>query len=128
MRISDWSSDVCSSDLYSGENRPSLGNAVYGLFGRDFATRDGVRTMIVVVTPRQWTNLIAALKLGDAVAAVEATRGVSFAKDDGLRFQHRDALYPLTERSIAARDHADLAAAFDAGGIARKRTRLNSCQ
>lgn len=103
--------------LYSGENRPRLGNAVYGLFGRDFVTRDGRRTMIVVVTPRQWANLIAALDLGDAVAAIEAGRGVSFAKDDGLRFTHRDALYPLFEAAIAARDHADLAAAFDAGGI-----------
>lgn len=103
--------------LYSGANRPRLGNAVYGLFGRDFTTRDGQRTMIVVVTPRQWVNLIAALDLGDAVAAVEAVRGVSFAKDDGLRFTHRDALYPLFERAIARRDHADLAAAFDAGGI-----------
>ncbi|MEN9392711.1 MAG: hypothetical protein RLZZ104_1054, partial [Pseudomonadota bacterium] len=36
--------------LHSGANRPRLGNAVYGLFGRDFVTRDGVRTMIVVVT------------------------------------------------------------------------------
>ena len=36
--------------LYSGENRPRLGNAVYGLFGRDFVTRDGRRTMIDVVT------------------------------------------------------------------------------
>ena len=103
--------------LYSGENRPRLGNAVYGLFGRDFTTRDGQRTMIVVVTPRQWTNLIAALNLGEAVAAIEAARGVSFAKDDGLRFTHRDALYPLFEQAIAARDHADLAAVFDAGGI-----------
>lgn len=103
--------------LYSGENRPRLGNAVYGLFGRDFVTRDGQRTMIVVVTPRQWANLVAALSLGDAVAAIEATRGVSFAKDDGLRFTHRDTLYPLFERTIAARNHADLAAAFDAGGI-----------
>ena len=103
--------------LYSGENRPRLGNAVYGLFGRDFTTRDRVRTMIVVVTPRQWANLIAALNLGDAIATIEATRGVSFATDDGLRFTHRDALYPLFERAIAARDHADLAAAFDAGGI-----------
>lgn len=103
--------------LYTGENRPRLGNAVYGLFGRDFTTRDGQRTMIVVVTPRQWANLIAALNLGEAVAAVEAARGVSFAKDDGLRFTHRDALYPLFERAIAARDHADLAAAFDTGGI-----------
>ncbi|HMN55180.1 MAG TPA: CoA transferase, partial [Sphingopyxis sp.] len=44
-------------------------------------------------------------------------RGVSFAKDDGLRFTHRDALYPLFEQAIAARNHTDLAAAFDAGGI-----------
>ncbi len=103
--------------LYTGANRPRLGNAVYGLFGRDFTTRDGQRTMIVVVTPRQWANLIAALDLGEAIAAVEADRGVSFARDDGLRFIHRDALYPLFERAIAARDHADLSAAFDAGGI-----------
>jgi len=103
--------------LYTGENRPRLGNAVYGLFGRDFTTRDGQRTMIVVVTPRQWANLIAALDLGEAVAAVEADRGVSFARDDGLRFTHRDALYPLFERAIASRDHADLAVAFDAAGI-----------
>ena len=103
--------------LYTGENRPRLGNAVYGLFGRDFVTRDGRRTMIVVVTPRQWSNLVAALELGDAIAAVEAARGVSFATDDGLRFTHRDALYSLFEAAIAARDHADLAAAFDAGGI-----------
>jgi 2-methylfumaryl-CoA isomerase len=103
--------------LYSGDNRPRLGNAVYGLFGRDFVTADGVRTMIVVVTPRQWANLVAALKLEEAVAALEAARGVNFAKDDGLRFNHRDALYPLFEAAIAARPHADLAAAFDAGGI-----------
>ena len=103
--------------LYSGANRLRLGNAVYGLFGRDFVTGDGQRTMIVVVTPRQWANLIAALNLGDAIAAVEAARGVSFAKDDGLRFTHRDALYPLFEQAIASRTHADLAAAFDAGGI-----------
>lgn len=103
--------------LYSGANRPRLGNAVYGLFGRDFVTGDGQRTMIVVVTPRQWANLIVALGLGDAIAAIEAERGVSFAKDDGLRFTHRDALYPLFEQAIAARTHADLAAAFDAGGI-----------
>ena len=103
--------------LYSGENRPRIGNAVYGLFGRDFVTADGVRTMIVVVTPRQWANLIAALKLEDAIAAIEAERGVSFAKDDGLRFMHRDALYPLFGAAIAARPHADLAVAFDAVGI-----------
>ena len=103
--------------LYTGANRPRLGNAVYGLFGRDFVTADGVRTMIVVVTPRQWANLVAALNLESAITAIEAERGVNFANDDGLRFNHRDALYPLFEAAIGARTHADLSAAFDAGGI-----------
>lgn len=103
--------------LYTGANRPRLGNAVYGLFGRDFVTADSVRTMIVVVTPRQWANLVAALHLESAIAAIEVERGVNFAKDDGLRFNHRDALYPMFEAAIGARTHADLTAAFDAGGI-----------
>lgn len=116
--------------LYSGANRPRLGNAVYGLFGRDFVTADGQRTMIVVVTPRQWANLVAALGLDDAIAAVETARGVSFATDDGLRFTHRDALYPLFENAIASRSHSDLAAAFDAGGIVHSpyRTMLDAVQ
>jgi 2-methylfumaryl-CoA isomerase len=116
--------------LYGGANRPRLGNAVYGLFGRDFVTADGQRTMIVVVTPRQWANLVTALGLGDAIAAVEAASGVSFASDDGLRFTHRDALYPLFERAIASRSHADIAAAFDAGGIVHSpyRTMLDAVQ
>lgn len=103
--------------LYPGADRPRLGNAVYGLFGRDFVTRDGQRTMIVVVTPRQWANLLNALGLADAVAGVEAARGVSFATDDGARFTHRDALYPLFEKAIGSQDMADLVAVFDKGGI-----------
>lgn len=109
--------------LYSGENRPRLANAVYGLFGRDFMTRDAQRTMIVIVTPVQWSNLLEVLDLSNAVAAVEARRGVSFAIDDGLRFLHRDALFPLFEQAIAARDHAALAALLDAKGIVHSRYR-----
>ena len=103
--------------LYSGENRPRLGNTVYGLFGRDFVTRDGQRTMVVVVTHRQWAKLLDALGLVEPVAAIERERGVSFAADDGLRFAHREALFPVFEAAFAARDHAELAAAFDAIGI-----------
>lgn len=103
--------------ITTGADRPRLGNTVYGLFGRDFLTADGVRTMIVVVTHRQWARLIAALDLGTAIGAIEAARGVSFAADDGLRYTHRDALFPLFEAAIGAHKHADLAAALDAGGI-----------
>jgi 2-methylfumaryl-CoA isomerase len=116
--------------LYTGANRPRLGNAVYGLFGRDFTTADGVRTMIVVVTPRQWANLVQCLGLAEDVAALEAARGVSFARDDGLRFQHRDGLFPLFERAIGSRDHARLAALLDANGIVHSayRTMLDAAR
>ena len=96
--------------LHSGANRPRLGNAVYGLFGRDFVTRDGIRTMIVVVTPRQWSKLLGALDLQDRVATVEAESGVSFATDDGLRFTHRDALFPSVRKS-----HSDAGSCFACG-------------
>jgi 2-methylfumaryl-CoA isomerase len=116
--------------LYQDENRPRLGNAVYGLFGRDFVTADGVRTMIVVVTHRQWSNLLAALGLQQAVAAIEVERGVSFAKDDGLRFTHRDALFPMFDRAIGERTHADLTAALDSGGVVHSayRTMLDAAK
>lgn len=116
--------------LYSGANRPRLGNTVYGLFGRDFVTRDGVRTMVVVVTPRQWSNLLTALDLDADIAALEVATGVSLATDDGLRYMHRDALYPLFERAIGARDHAELAAKLDAAGIVHSayRTMLDAAQ
>src|SRR3546814_12194153 len=129
MRISDWSSDVCSSDLtgeggeirlplsdiaigtvanmggiaevlYSGENRPRLGNVVYGLFGRDFTTRDGRRTLIVVVTPRPRANLIAALGLNEANPAVEAARRVPFGTDDGRRLPHPQPPYTSEKLSV----------------------------
>jgi len=103
--------------LHTGANRPRLGNAVFGLFGRDFVTKDGVRTMIVVVTHRQWANLLGALGLAVAVDAIEAERGVSFAEDDGLRFEHRDALYPLFEKAVGALNHANMAIMLDEAGI-----------
>ena len=103
--------------LYTGHDRPPIGNAVYGLFGRDFMTADGVRVMIVVVTPRQWANIQSALGLEQSISNLETVLGVSFAHDDGLRFGHREALFPLFEQAILSRPYQDLAAVLDAGGI-----------
>lgn len=102
--------------LTGGANRERLGNAVYGAFGRDFVTRDGVRMMIMAITARQWTALVSVLGIEAEVAAVEAARGTSFARDEGERFRHRDALFPLVEARVALHNHADLAAALDAAG------------
>jgi len=101
----------------SGRQRPRMGNDLYGAFGRDFVTRDGQRLMLLCVTPRQWSKALEALGIAAGVAAVEAELDVSFAADEGLRFTHRDRLYPLFERAFASRDAADLGPTFDAGGV-----------
>ena len=40
------------------ENRPPLGNDMYGAFGRDFATTDGRRVMVVAISLNQWQSLV----------------------------------------------------------------------
>jgi len=103
--------------LTSGHDRPRTGNDLYGAFGRDFLTRDGQRLMVVAITPRQWTGLVGVLDLKAPVAALEAELGVSFARDEGVRFTHRDRLAPLIETAVAGRDTGSLTKAFEAGGV-----------
>ena len=105
------------AEVHSGNDRPKMGNTLFGAFGRDFKTADGQRLMVVAITPRQWTGLVKALNLGAAIAGIEAALGVSFSKDEGLRFIHREVLTPLVEAAIA-RQHSDaLGTAFDAHGV-----------
>ena len=102
--------------LYSGENRPRYGNEVYGAFGKDFSTADGQRLIVMAISPRQWTGLIKVLEIADEVSAIEAERGVSFNYDEGVRFEHKDVLYPLVQSKIARWKAADLGVALDAVG------------
>lgn len=103
--------------LHSGENRERLGNEVYGAFGRDFATADGVRLIVMAITPRQWKGLVEVLAIGEEVAEIEAERGVSFDRDEGLRFEHRDALMPLVAARIAGRESRALISQFEKHGV-----------
>jgi 2-methylfumaryl-CoA isomerase len=103
--------------MTSGQDRPRMGNTLYGAFGRDFVTRDGKRLMIVAITSRQWNGLIGALGLEAALTALESELGVDLGKDEGLRFQHRDRLIPLVEGAVAARDVAVLKDAFESRAV-----------
>ena len=103
--------------LVTGHQRPRMGNDIFGAFGRDFTTRDGQKLMLLAITPKQWSKALEALNIGAEVAALEAQLGVSFATDEGLRFTHRAAIYPLFERAFAAKTAAELTPAFDAGGV-----------
>ena len=101
----------------SGHDRARVGNDLFGAFGRDFTTADGRRVMAVAITARQWSGLVAALGIAGEIAAVEAERSVSFARDEGIRFEHRDAINPIVAKAVAARGYADIERAFDASDV-----------
>jgi 2-methylfumaryl-CoA isomerase len=103
--------------LAAGADRPRMGNELFGAFGRDFLTRDGKRVMLVAITPKQWAGLLRALGIAEAVAALETELGVSFARDEGLRFAHRHRLFPLVEAGIAQKPLAEIGALLDANDI-----------
>ena len=97
--------------------RERLGNELYGAFGRDFVSADGKRLMVVAVTPKQWRGLVSMLALEADVAALEAELGVSFERDEGLRFVHRGRLYPMFAAAFAQRGAAELMAGCEAAGV-----------
>mgnify|MGYP003582884412 CR=1 FL=1 len=101
----------------SGQDRPRSGNNLFGAFGRDFATADSERVMVVAITPRQWTGLIKALGLAEAIAELEARLGVDFAADEGARFVHRAEVDALVASAIAERPLAQCADLFEATGV-----------
>jgi 2-methylfumaryl-CoA isomerase len=104
-------------EVLIGGDRPRLGNALYGAFGRDFTTRDHERVMVVAITAKQWSGLLKALQLLSAMAELEKVLQVSFAEDEGVRFMHRDMLFPIFERAIGACTLAELQSRFDPNGV-----------
>jgi len=94
-----------------------MGNDVFGAFGRDFHHPRRPDLMLLAITPKQWAKALEVLGLAGEVAALEAELGVSFATDEGLRFTHRARLYPCSSGRSEPRTAAELAPAFDAGGV-----------
>lgn len=109
--------------LYRGTDRERLGNAIWGAFGRDFRTRDGVRFMVAALTPKQWDGLVAAMGVGDAIAELERELGVRFADGDRPRFEHRHRLFDLFQHQAGQFDWADLSARLAAEGTTFERYR-----
>jgi 2-methylfumaryl-CoA isomerase len=95
------------------EERERYGNDLYGAFGRDFATKDGRRAMVVGLTDLQWHTLVNATGIGDAVAALAQRRGLDLA-DEGNRFRARDEIAALLAPWFAARTLDEVRAVLDA--------------
>ncbi|MFL5333984.1 MAG: CoA transferase [Geminicoccaceae bacterium] len=102
--------------MVNGVDRPKYGNALYGAYGQDFLTADGRRVMIVALTARQWSGLMAVTGLAAEVAALGARLGLDLGRE-GDRFKARKELTALFAPWFAARSVADFAQAFAQQGV-----------
>lgn len=86
-----------------GEERPNLGNYIYGAFGRDFGTRDGQRLMVAGISAGQWKALCTVCELDAEMAAL----------DEGARFAARERIAERIAAWCSQRDMAEVARLFD---------------
>jgi 2-methylfumaryl-CoA isomerase len=98
------------------EDRPPLGNDMYGAFGRDFPTADGRRVMVVAISLRQWQSLVEATEIADHLDGIERAFQVDLSKE-GDRFKARDALAALIAQWITPRSLGEIAERFDKLGV-----------
>jgi 2-methylfumaryl-CoA isomerase len=100
----------------NGTTRPAIGNDLYGSFGRDFATADGRRIMIVALTRRQWRAIGDATGLGDQLAMIGPMMDVDLDTEAG-RYEARDAIGALLARWCASRTLSEISKAFTGAGV-----------
>jgi 2-methylfumaryl-CoA isomerase len=98
------------------QDRPPIGNDMYGAFGRDFPTLDGRRVMVVAISLRQWQSLVRATGIEPHLEGIERAFQVDLAKE-GDRFVARDALAALIAPWCATRTLAEIAEAFQANDV-----------
>jgi 2-methylfumaryl-CoA isomerase len=100
----------------NGRARPALGNDLYGSFGRDFATADGHRVMIIALTRRQWLALGRATGLARSLQMIGPMMDVDLDTEEG-RYAARDAIAAVVGRWCGERRLDEIAAAFAGTGV-----------
>ena len=91
----------------NGTERPRIGNHLYGGLARDFATADGERVMVIVLTRRHFADLAAATGLDGVFAELERLLGADFG-EEGDRYRHRQVIAALLEPWFAGRALAEI--------------------
>lgn len=95
----------------NGTTRPRIGNDLYGSFGRDFATADGRRVILIALTPRQWRALGEATELAQPLATVGMRLGVDLDTDAG-RYAAREEIAAVLAPWCAARSLDEIRQTF----------------
>ncbi|MBJ7462260.1 MAG: CoA transferase [Mycolicibacterium sp.] len=97
--------------MVSGTERRRIGNSLYGQYGQNFTSSDGVVFMLVALTGRHFRDLTELTGTTKAVAALGEALGADFT-DEGQRYRHRDALTGLFTLWFAERNAQDITAAL----------------
>jgi 2-methylfumaryl-CoA isomerase len=100
----------------NGNTRTRGGNYLYGAFGRDFVTSDGERVMVMAISPKMWSGLLAATGLKDAMKALGDRLGLDL-EQEGNRYRARRDIADVLDAHIRTQALGPLAAAFDANGV-----------
>nr|WP_090281257.1 CoA transferase [Mycolicibacterium komanii]CRL77413.1 putative acyl-CoA transferase/carnitine dehydratase [Mycolicibacterium komanii] len=108
--------------MVNGTARERIGNSVYGQYGQDFVSSDGVSFMVVALTGRHFRDLTELTGTTKAVAALAETLGADFS-DEGQRFVHRDALSGLFAEWFSAHTAEEIGAALSTTSVLWERYR-----
>ena len=108
--------------MVNGTARERIGNSVYGQYGQDFTSSDGVSFMIVALTNRHFRDLTELTGTTKAVAALAETLGADFT-DEGERYRHRDALSGLFTEWFSQHSAEEITAALSATSVLWERYR-----
>ncbi|HYJ57692.1 MAG TPA: CoA transferase [Mycobacterium sp.] len=108
--------------MVNATSRQRIGNAVYGTYGQDFTSGDGVAFMVVALTGRHFRDLTELTGTTEAVAALAESLGADFS-DEGERYAHRGALSALFGDWFAAHTGEQITAALSATSVLWERYR-----
>lgn len=95
-----------------GQERHALGNHLYGAFGLDFGTADGLRVMVVAISASQWKALVQCCGIEPAIAGAQQSLGLDF-NDEAQRFEGREIIAALLRPWFTSRSFEQVEAAFN---------------
>lgn len=94
------------------KDRQADGNYIYGTYGRDFETSDGIRLMVAALTPRQWRSLVAATETQAALEQLGEARGWDFERASD-RYEAREEISLILEPWFADHTSAEVFKTLD---------------
>ncbi len=108
--------------MINGTERARLGNSLFGTYGQNFTSSDGVAFMLVALTGRHFRDLTEVTGTTKAVAALAEALGADFS-DEGQRYTHRDALTGLFTLWFSQHTAEEIAAALSTTSVLWERYR-----